>query len=123
MGIILKFSDKDLELLATALISQANHCQTMVDDLKEEMEVPDCQEYLECLVDLEKDWGRKKKEYEELHTKIRMQARRKALEDFCSEKAEAFRKLGDSAQKYALHVGGSIRETFLKLENSLVGPK
>lgn len=120
---VLNLSDRESKLLNTAVICEINHCQTMADDFKKEMEGPDCLEYLDCLADLEKDWIRKKKEYERLHAKIKMRAEWKALEDFCSEKAGVFRKLGNSAERYLLHIGGSIKETFSKLEDSLIRRK
>lgn len=43
MGIALNLSGKEMDLLNTAVICEINHCQTMVDDLKKEMEGPDAE--------------------------------------------------------------------------------
>lgn len=120
MRITLEFSDREVQLLSTALISQINHYQDMVDGYREEMGSPDCAGYLDCLVDLEGREGRQKKEYEKLYANIKSQVTKKALEEFLYEKAMVFRELGNSARRYLLYVGSNIREVYRKLEDSLV---
>lgn len=120
MSIQLNVSGKELRLLDTALISQINHYQTMVDDYRKEMGSPDCAGYLDCLVDLEKCDSRRKRDYEKLRLKIKAQILIEALKDFRSEKTRAFRELGDSARRYLLHTGSGIREAYQKLGDSLV---
>lgn len=119
MNMRLNLSDKEVVLLNTALISQINHYQTIVDDYRKEMGSPDCAEYLDDLKDLEKRDSGRKRDYEKLRSKIKTQILWEALRNFGSEKTECFRRVGSCGRLYLLHVGGNLKETFAGIKDSL----